>query len=45
MDIASAQEIRSTFDESIDIARFNGENIYFYEISNPKRKTVCDRRR
>lgn len=36
MDIASAQEIRSTFDESIDIARFNGENIYFYEISNPK---------
>lgn len=36
MDIASAQEIIQLLDESIAIARFNGDDQYFYEISNPK---------
>ena len=36
MDIASAQEIGITNDTSINIARFDGNERYFYEISNPK---------
>lgn len=36
MDIASAQEIGITNDTSINIARFDGDERYFYEISNPK---------
>lgn len=36
MDIASAQEIGISNDTSINIARFDGDENYFYEISNPK---------
>ena len=36
MDIASAQEILYMDDESINIARFDGKESYYYEISNPK---------
>lgn len=36
MDIASAQDLETTVDESINIARFDGESSYFYEVSNPK---------
>lgn len=36
MDIASAQDISKQEDSSINIARFDGEKEYFYEISNPK---------
>ena len=43
MDIASAKESKLSFDESIDIARFNGENIYFYEISNPKLRALMEK--
>lgn len=36
MDIASAQEFGMSNDTSINIARFDGDESYFYEISNPK---------
>ena len=36
MDIASAQESEVSNDTSINIARFDGNESYFYEISNPK---------
>lgn len=36
MDIASAQDIENGEDTSINIARFDGDHNYFYEISNPK---------
>lgn len=36
MDVASAQELVGTNDASINIARFDGDESYFYEISNPK---------
>lgn len=36
MDIASEQEFGMSNDTSINIARFDGDESYFYEISNPK---------
>lgn len=36
MDIASAQDLVATADDSINIARFDGESSYYYEVSNPK---------
>ena len=36
MDIASAQDLDISVDDSINIARFDGDSSYFYEVSNPK---------
>ena len=36
MDIASAQDIEISNDTSINIARFDEDERYFYEVSNPK---------
>lgn len=36
MDIASAQDLDTSVDDSINIARFDGDSSYFYEVSNPK---------
>lgn len=36
MDVASARDIEISNDTSINIARFDGDERYFYEVSNPK---------
>ncbi len=36
MDIASAQDTTNKGDTSVNIARFDGEDTYYYDISNPK---------